>query len=153
MPKITDISLFYQNEQPCIAVRETTSVAKLPQIIQESFGLLMQYMEQTGELLAGMPYVCYNNMDMENLDVEIGFPVSKKLPDDGSVQASSISAGKQVKCMYLGPYEAMEPLYHEMAAWIDKNGLKPSGKVYELYYNGPECAPDLLLTEVIMPID
>ena len=75
---------------------------------------------------------------MQNLDVEIGFPVASPLPGKGEIQAGLIPEGKIVFCMYLGGYGEIGPVYEEMAKWITDKGLIPEGTAYEYYYNDPE---------------
>ena len=41
---------------------------------------IAQYLAEQSEQPAGAPFVAYYNMDMQNLDVEIGFPVTACLP-------------------------------------------------------------------------
>lgn len=53
-------------------------------------------------------------MDMADLDVEIGFPVSKKLPGNGEIKASWIPGGKMGTCFYTGPYGEMRLAYEAL---------------------------------------
>jgi len=39
-------------------------------------------------------------MDMENLDVEMGFTVGRPLPGKGEIQAGEVPAGKQVSYLF-----------------------------------------------------
>jgi hypothetical protein len=43
-----------------------------------------------GEQPAGPAFVAHHNMDMQNLDIEQGFPVSKPLPAKGEIQPGEI---------------------------------------------------------------
>jgi len=89
---------------------------------------------------------------MQDLDVEIGFPVAEALPGNDEVKASSIPAGKYVAAMHRGPYTEMEPTYKEMMEWMKNNQLEATGTAYEVYYNGPEFPPEEALTMVLMPV-
>ena len=91
-------------------------------------------------------------MDMQDLDLEIGFPVSKALPEKGEIRSGSIPEGNVVFCMYRGAYREMASAYNDMAAWIEERGLTPAGSVYECYYNGPEWPESELLTMIVMPV-
>ena len=66
----------------------------LPQALGKAYGAIMQYLGELGMPPAGAPFVAYFNMDMQDLDIEIGFPVMQPLPGKGEVQASAIPAGK-----------------------------------------------------------
>ncbi len=152
MPRVSNIELLRKREQPTPSIRTRAKVEDLPMLIGEGYCRMAEYLKELGELLSDVPYVAYHNMDMQNLDVEIGFPVSKVLPEKGEIQSGSIPESNVVFCMYLGPYRDMASTYGEMAGWIEKNGLTPTGTVYECYYNGPEYPESELLTMIAMPM-
>lgn len=152
MPKISRIELLKQREQPTLVIRTHTSIQDLPRLIGESYGKLGAYLQERGELLSDIPFVAYHNMDMQNLDVEIGFPVASPLPGKGEIQAGQIPEGKIVFCMYLGGYAEIGPVYEEMAKWITDKGLIPEGTAYEYYYNDPEFPENQLLTKIVMTV-
>ena len=152
MPRVSNIEVLYKNEQPTLSIRTRTKVESLPMLIGESYGKMAAYLKELGEFLSDIPYVAYHNMDMQDLDVEIGFSVPKALPGKDSIKAGSIPAGKIVFCMYRGSYSEIEPAYNEMAKWIEDNGYTPVGTSYEHYYNGPEFPESEMLTRIVMPI-
>jgi hypothetical protein len=51
-----------------------------PNIIGESYLKLVDYLNKLGEQPADMAFTAYYNFDMQNMDVEMGFLVSKPLP-------------------------------------------------------------------------
>lgn len=152
MAKMSNIAVLKQNEQPTIFIRTKTSVDQLPRLIGESYSKMSAYLEEINEYLSDVPFVAYHNMDMENLDVEIGFPVANPLSGKGDIKAGLIPAGMIVFAMNRGPYSKMEPLYREMAQWIQKNGFEAVGTAYEYYYNDPSFLETELLTKIVMPI-
>lgn len=92
-------------------------------------------------------------MDMQNLDVEIGFPVSKKLPGKDDIQAGEIPGGKAATCLYVGPYGEIEPAYNALLEWVKDNGYEASGVAYEMYLNDPQQSPPQeLQTQVVFPL-
>ncbi|MDD4170480.1 MAG: GyrI-like domain-containing protein [Desulfotomaculaceae bacterium] len=142
-----------QEAQPALTIRSRTAVENLPKLIGEAYGKIMRYMGELGEQPAGAPYTAYFNMDMQDLDVEMGFPVAKTLPGQGEVKAGVIPAGRYVTCMYKGPYSKMEEPYNEINKWMAENGYEPSGMSYEYYYNSPEEAPESeILTKIAIPL-
>ena len=153
MPRVTKIETLYKNEQPTISVRTRTSVDKLPILIGETYAKLEAYLKEVGGHMSDIPFVAYHNMDMQNLDVEIGFPVSEKLASKEDIQSATIPAGKVIFCIFRGAYNEIESTYAEMAKWIEDNGLTPTGTAYEYYYNSPNDFPmDEMLTMIVMPI-
>ena len=152
MPNMTDVILVRQPEQATITIRTTTKVQELPGLIGGSYAKIAGYLGELGEMMSDVPFVCYHNMDMQALDVEIGFPVAMPLPERREIRTSSIPEGFVVFCMYRGPYSEMASVYDEMAKWINDNGFVPIGTAYEFYYNGPDCPESELLTKVMMPV-
>ena len=139
-----------QKVQHVLSIRKITSVQNLPIVLGEVYMKIMQYMGELGEKPTGAPYAAYFNMDMQNLDVEIGFPVVKKLPEKGDIRPSEIPAGKYAGCIHTGPYSEIEPAYNILTKWVDDNGYEPSGIAYEFYLNDPEkTPPDKLQTQIL----
>jgi effector-binding domain-containing protein len=148
-----NIELKEKDAQPVLAIRKITSMGQLPQEIGMAFGAIMQYLGELGEQPAEAPYTAYYNLDMEHLDVEMGFPVSKHLAGKGEIQFHEIPAGKYSECLYKGPYSDMVPVYEAMNGWIAKNGFEATGISYEVYYNSPaEVAENELLTRIMLPL-
>ncbi|WP_322787253.1 GyrI-like domain-containing protein [Peptoclostridium acidaminophilum] len=141
-----------QNEQPTLVIRVRTKVENLPCLIAESYGKLCAYMEELGEIVSDLPFVAYHNMDMQDLDVEIGFPVANPLPGKGDIKPGTIPEGTRIFCMYRGPYEEMAPIYEEMQKWMYENGYASAGPVYENYYNGTDFPAHELLTRIVMMV-
>jgi effector-binding domain-containing protein len=90
---------------------------------------------------------------MQDLDLEIGFPVSGELPDRGNIQAGEIPGGKVATCLYTGPYSGIAPAYTAFSEWIEANGYQPTGVAYEVYLNDPdETPPEELQTQIAFPL-
>ena len=147
-----NIELNEQAAQPVLSIRARTTLDGLPLLIGGSYREIAEYLAELGEQPAHAPYTAYYNLDMQDLDVEMGFPVAKPLPGKGAIMAGEIPlAGTCPACK--GPYAQMEPVYNEMNKWMQKNNLEPVGIAYEYYYNGPQDVPEIeLLTRISMPV-
>ncbi len=137
---------------PTLSIRLITRAEDLPPLIGQSYGTIMQYMNTLGEAMAGEPFVIYHNLDMQNLDVELGIPVSRSLPPQGDIQPSSLPAGPAAHTVYTGPYETMEPAYGELSKFISDIGREPTGIAIEYYLTGPETPPDKHRTRIVFPL-
>lgn len=146
------IELLNKPAQPALMVRTHTAVQDLPMLLGKTYGAIMQYLAELGEQPAGMPFVGYYNMDMQNLDVEIGFPVARPLTGRGEIQCREFPGGELVTTMHIGPYEELTHAYDEMNKWIEAQGYQVSGAVYELYYSEPGTPPDQIRTQIIFPV-
>jgi effector-binding domain-containing protein len=138
-----------QQTQPTLAIRTRTSAQDLPQKLGEAYGAIAQYLGELGEQPAGPPFSAYYNMDMEDLDVEIGFPVTRELPGRGDIQAGEIPGGKMATCLYTGPYSEMEPAYEALSQWMEEHGHEPAGPAYEMYLGDPDETPAAELQTLI----
>ena len=152
MPRISDIGLLHKREQPVLCVRATTSVQNLPALIGGSYGKMAAYLAELGESISDMPYVGYFNQDMNALEVEIGFPVAKPLPEKEGIVAGTVPEGLVAFCIYRGAYGDMVQTYGELHEWITKNGYVPTGAAFEHYFNGPGVPESDLLTMISMPV-
>ena len=94
--------------QSVISIRTRSSVENLPQVLGGVYGSIMNYLNEIGAEPAGAPFVGYFNMDMQDLDLEAGFPVSKPVAGKGELKPSEIPAGPRVACMHIGPYNQIE---------------------------------------------
>ncbi len=142
-----------QPTQPTLSIRTRSSVQDLPQILEKSYGAIAQYLGELGEYPVGPPFAAYHNMDTQNLDVEIGFPVSKKLSGKEDIKASEIPGGKVATYLYIGPYSEMEPVYNEFFQWIKDNGYETTGVAYEFYLNDPrQTPPQEPKTRILFPL-
>lgn len=139
--------------QPALSIRTRTNLESLPQAIGQGFGAVAQYLGEHGQQPAGAPYVAYYNMDMSDLDIEIGFPAGKNLPGKGEIKVSQIPGGKMGTCFYTGPYQEMSLAYEALNKLMAENGLMPTGIVYEVYYNSPmDTEPAKLQTLILFPL-
>jgi effector-binding domain-containing protein len=154
MPRVTDIMILGQKEQDTIVIRTRTDVNSLMRVIGEAYARIFAYLAELKEDPADMPFVTYHNMDMNDLDVEIGVPVSRQLPSRADMTAGKIPKGKMVMCIFRGPYSGTEGTYNEVREWMTKNGCRPSGIVRESYYNDPvNFSEEELLTRLEFPIE
>ncbi|AEG58364.1 GyrI-like domain-containing protein [Desulforamulus ruminis] len=142
-----------QPSQPVLSIRTRSAVENLPQVLGQAYLTVLRYLAEIGEQPAGPPFAAYYNMDMQDLDLEIGFPVAKALTGRNEIQPSEIPAGKQATCLYQGPYRQIEPAYQALMQWIQEKGLLPTGAAYEFYLNDPRETPESeLLTKIAFPL-
>ncbi len=125
----------------------------LPTALGRAYGAIAEYLEELGEPPSGAPFAGYYNMDMQNLDLEIGFPVAKQLTGRGEIQSGHIQEGKVATTIYTGPYNAIEPAYNALTAFIQDNGYEAIGVAYEFYLNDPSETPvEELQTRILFPL-
>ena len=139
-------------ERPTLSVRTRAAVQDLPQLFGQTYGALMQYMSEMGAQPAGMPFAAYYNMDMQNLDIEIGFPVTQLLPDRGEIKSGTLPAGKYAFTIHTGPYDTVGSAYEALTQFVKESGHEPTGIAYEFYFSGPETPPEQIQTQIVFAL-
>ena len=139
-----------QAVQPTLTIRATTPVQGLSELLGRAYGAVAQHLGEMGEQPVGPPFVAYYNMDMQNLDVEVGFASAKKLPGKGEIQASEIPGGKFASVLYTGPYDQCGPAYEALTRFVKDTGHEATGVAYEFYLNDPQHTPPPQLQTLIM---
>ncbi|MFH5836142.1 GyrI-like domain-containing protein [Proteiniclasticum sp. C24MP] len=148
------IEVRQQHYQPVLSIRTRTDVTRLPDLIADSYSRIGAYLNELDIEPEGAPFIAYYNRDMNDLDVEMGFPVDDVIPGDRDMCPGEIEEGRMVTCMYVGPYEGMKEVYGEMHRYIEEKGLQTKGPAYETYYNSPEEVenPEELMTRIDLPV-
>jgi effector-binding domain-containing protein len=146
--------LLDRQTQPALVIRTRASVQMLPQVLGPAWGAIAQYAARLGAQPSGPPFVAYHNMDMQDLDLEIGFPFVQGIAGEGEVLAGDIPGGKAAECLHVGPYDKVGAAYEALQKWMEANGYAPSGVAYEFYLNDPRSTPAAeLQTRVIFPLE
>jgi effector-binding domain-containing protein len=141
-----------QPAQPVLSIRTHAAVQDLPKVFGQAYGAIMQYLGELGEQPSGMPFAAYYNMDMQNLDLEIGFPVARQLPGRGEVQAGALPGGKWATVLHVGPYDQVGPAYDALSEAVKAEGFEATGVAYESFFDGPETPPEKTRTLVMFPL-
>jgi effector-binding domain-containing protein len=102
----------------------------------------MTYMQVHGVGMNGAPYVAYYNMDMTDLDIEVGVPVAMVTEGNGRVESDVLPSGKYASTLHIGPYSTLEPAYRALMAYMENHNLKSNGPAYEFYLNDPQDTPE-----------
>jgi effector-binding domain-containing protein len=142
-----------QPSQPTLCVKAHAPVAELPAVLGKAFGEIMGLLESQGQQPAGMPYVAYRNMDMADLDLEIGFPVARPLAGRGSVEPGALPGGTWAATLHVGPYDQVGRAWDALQQFIAASGKKSSGVGYEFYFDGPETPPEKTRTRIMFPLE
>jgi len=152
MATISKISLFEQPEQHVLSIRTTINFNDYPGTAKQAYNKIMEYAEHNDLLLSGGPFVCYHNDNLENLDVEMGFPVARLTSGNGDIAGYTIPVQKVVSGIFLGAYEDTDPLMFEIMNWIIEHGYKHKGKIYNYYLNDDDRNASELLTQIVVPV-
>ena len=152
MAIISKVNLIEQQEHHVLSIRTNINFNDFANIAKESYKKIQDYTERNNLLLAGGSYVCYHNSDLENLDVELGFPVARSVDGKDDIIGHTIPVQKGVSGIFLGAYEDTDPLMYSIIQWINKHGYELQGDIYNYYLNDEDRSPSELLTQIVVPI-
>jgi len=153
MARISSITLKQQPSFCALTIRKTIKfMEEFSAFTGQSFDRIMKYMNSLNILPSDGPIVCFHNMDLENLDVEVGFPVATPVNGKEEITGRTAPSQKVVSAIDLGPYEKQDPTLEELFAWIQNNGYEMQGEIYYQYLNDTERPESELLTKMILPI-
>jgi effector-binding domain-containing protein len=147
------LEIIEQPAQPTLTIRTRTSVQELPQVLGKGYEAIAQYLGELGMSPVGHPFVIYYNLDMQDLDIQLGFPVPQPVPGRGEIHAARMEAGKVATCLYIGPYSDCGPAYEELGKFVKDQGYEATGVAIEYYLNDPSQPPfEEPQTRIVLPL-
>ncbi|MDE0047587.1 MAG: GyrI-like domain-containing protein [Chloroflexota bacterium] len=140
--------------QPMLAIRTTSPMDKLEELLGSLFGEVYGYIQERGEQPAGMPFSRYHSMDGTTVDLECGMPVASPMEGKGRVQAGELPAGSVATVTHLGPYDGLPQTWSALTEWMASEGHNPAGAPWEVYVTDPGAEPDQSKwrTEIYFPV-
>lgn len=134
-------------------IRTRCASTEIPNVLGQGYGKIFGYLQSLGMHPTGMPYTAYFNMDMHNLDIELGMPVEKPFESTDEVISGEMMAGPYAVTVFTGPYGELEPAYQALSEWMAEQGHVPVGVAYEFYLNDPgDTPPEKLMTKIMFPL-
>jgi effector-binding domain-containing protein len=130
------------HEQPTAVIHLTIPRAEIQTAMGPAHQELFSTLAAQGVTPAGPWFSHHFKMDPATFDFEVGVPVSGPVAAAGRVAASRLSARRVARTVYRGGYEGLGAAWGELDAWIEREGLKPAGDLWEIYAAGPESGSD-----------
>lgn len=142
-------------EQPTLIVRTETTVDGIPAFLGSAYGAAARHAQARGCQIVGPPFARYEMLDgpESGFAIEAGFPISAPVPGTDRVEAATLPGGDAAVAWHIGPYDAMQPTYTAILAWIEEQGGVPNGSPWEIYHSDAATEPDPAnwRTEVVQP--
>ena len=139
--------------QPTLTVRERVPRAEMVNLFDRGFSSVIQRLAELGEEPAGPAFAYYHNLDMQHPDLEVGFPVSRKLEDSGEIKSSTLPGGTYCSTIYMGSYDGLPRAWAEATAYATEQGHTLDEYAIEFYITNPmEVAPDENQTEIVLSL-
>ena len=106
-----------------------------------------------GVCTASSAMACFHNMDLEQLDVEVGYHFAQELPGQGDVVCHSCPSHRIVTAIDRGPYEQQDATLMELFDYIQTQKLTMQGPIYYYYLNEPNRPESEYLTKMAIPVE
>ncbi|MDT2598724.1 GyrI-like domain-containing protein [Enterococcus hulanensis] len=153
MTRIADIMIKELPEQHLLTLRRTINFfEEYSELMGTAVENILALIEENEAQPSSGPIVCFHNIDLEALDVEIGFATPRPLEGKGEVQTQTNPIRKIALTIDRGPYEKQDPTLEELMNWLPAHGYEPAGGIYYHYLNGEDQPEDEYLTEMYMPV-
>lgn len=144
-PRIVELAA-----RPAAVVRIEGTVADLPRLIGEAFGLTAGAITASGATIAGPPFARYLAFG-GRIEAEVGFPFEGRLVPTERVFEAKLPGGRAVTVTHVGPYDEIGSAWERAQAWMGHQGVTPSGPGWEAYLTGPD-EPGPPVTEIYFPL-
>ena len=147
--------------QPTAAARMRARTDALSEVFDTHLPNIAHRLADMGIEPAGPPYGRYHEFGPEEVDVEVGIPVSAPAPnlrqlseaEEGEMAASELPGGRVAITVHLGSYDGLTQTYERLHDWIHEQGFEEGPGPWESYVDDPgEVAEADLKTEVCWPL-
>ena len=145
-------TIYEQPAQPTLCVKTLTPAARIGEVLGQAFNDLISAVTAQGATVSGLPYVAYRNMNLSDLDLEIGVPVSKPLAARGRIEPGELPGGVWASTLHIGPYDGVGPAWNELHGYLRAQGKVAAPVGYEFYFDSPETLPERTRTRVAFPL-
>ncbi|MDT2523098.1 GyrI-like domain-containing protein [Enterococcus raffinosus] len=153
MARIAEIMIKQLPEQHMLTIRRTINFfEEYTDFMGEAIRTILQHIEENEAWPSSGPIVCFYNMDLENLAVEIGFVTPRPIEPSNAVQSVTLPIRKVALTIDRGPYEEQDPTLEALMKWIPEHGYEACGGIYYHYLNGEDQPEQEYLTEMFLPI-
>ena len=91
----------------------------------------------------------------ENVEIIVSMSVKGKYQDTEHVKFRTLPPVKVASCIVKGSYQQMGEAYATVVSWINDNGYRTNGPMFNIYHVGPGQTqnPDEFVTEVCFPVE
>ncbi|GGL45235.1 GyrI-like domain-containing protein [Nocardia jinanensis] len=131
-------------------VRGIVTPEQTVSFFDSSFGLLPPAIAAQAAVITG-PALSLWGTDSENsTEIEVGFPVDRRIQPDGAVVPGRLPAGRIARIVHRGGFDTLGVTWGRLHTWITDRGLTPAADRWEVYLTepNPQMDPADLRTEL-----
>ena len=121
----------------------------------EAFKSLQEYLDKQGIKPNGPAMTIYTETDDTGFGFRAAFPIAEapKDPPKGDIAIDKAPAGKALKFVHRGSYDALDTTYEAITNYLDDKRLEAKDLFIEEYTTNPITAnPDKLVVHVFVPV-
>lgn len=121
----------------------------------DAFKSLDEYLAKQSITPNGPPMTIYTSTDDSGFGFRAAVPVAQapKDPPKGDIAVGQAPAGKALKFVHRGTYDAMDETYEAIVNYLDDKGLEAKDEFVEEYPEGPlKRGDDKLKINVFVPV-
>lgn len=121
---ITEPKIENRTEQFYMGIRTKAAISELPTVIPEYLDEVCRWLEEQGLAPLGASIIRYHVINMEeNLDIELGWPVTSALSSNGRITAGTLPAGRYAAVLYTGDYSGLMEANRVLVDWAKAEGI------------------------------
>lgn len=137
MSPLQDPQITTREAVPTAVVSGTVSFEALAGFYDRSFGAVAGAIARQGQAPAGPAFGFYLRPPSDTVDLEVGFPTTSAVADDGEVHPSQLPAGEVATAVHAGSYDELSQSWQALADWIAEQGRQPGPQMWEVYLTEP----------------
>lgn len=153
MAKISNIELKQLPQRKILFIRKEIDFFKeYVSFMEEVIDKITVFLNQKKMYPTGGPITVFYNMDLDHLDVAVGFEIGLDIEGNNDLKMTILPAQIVATVIDQGPYQQQDPTLEELMSWIKNNGYVMTEGIYYHYLNDPQQLPEKYLTEMYIPV-
>ncbi|MCX0274520.1 GyrI-like domain-containing protein [Nocardia zapadnayensis] len=131
-------------------VRGRVAPAQTISFFDTSFGILPPAIAAQEAVITGPALSRWGDASEDATELEVGFPVDRRISPDGDVVPGELPAGRVARVVHYGAFDALGVTWDRLHGWITEQGLAPGADRWEVYLTepNPHMDPADLRTEL-----
>lgn len=132
------------------SVRARVKLEEIRGLFDSAFPKIFAALGKAGIAPASAPLGVTHGEPGESFDMSVAVPVAVTFVGDGEVHGETIPEGRAARLLALGSYDGLGAAYGKLYAWIEEQGLVPTGLAWEEYLTEPEPDGDASKNETML---
>ncbi|MEU1957319.1 GyrI-like domain-containing protein [Nocardia rhamnosiphila] len=119
-------------------VRGRVAPAQTISFFDTSFGILPPAIAAQEAAITGPALSRWGDASEEATDLEVGFPVDRRIRPDGDVVPGVLPACRVARVVHYGAFDALGATWDRLHGWITEQRLVPGADRWEVYLTEPD---------------